>query len=74
MPDPESVLDESMSRRRVLAIGGGAVLVSLGAAGGMVELARREVARRDAPPRAALATSGASTCWPCSGNLSTTVS
>ena len=54
--DPEPIPGESMSRRRVLAIGGSAVLVALGASGGMVELARREVARRDAPARAALVT------------------
>jgi hypothetical protein len=43
--DP-SPRDASISRRRVLALGGGAVLAAVGVSGGMVEWARREAARR----------------------------
>ena len=48
MLEPEPLLEESMSRRRVLTIGGGAVLAAAGVSGGMVEWARRESNRRAA--------------------------
>lgn len=57
MPEPKSRLDESMSRRRVLALGGSAVLAAVGASGGMIEWARRESVRRDAAPVSVAATS-----------------
>ena len=59
MPDQPSVLDESMSRRRVLTIGGGAVLASLGLSVGGIEWARRTAAARAAgaaPPAAVAST------------------
>lgn len=57
MPEAEPMLDESMSRRRVLALGGGAVLAAVGASGGMIEWARRESARRADAPASVAATS-----------------
>ncbi len=57
MPEAEPMLDESMSRRRVLALGGGAVLAAVGASGGMIEWARRESARRAEAPGSVAATS-----------------
>lgn len=45
--------EEPISRRRVLALGGGAVLAAVGVSGGAIEWARREATRRQTPATAA---------------------
>ncbi|MGE3856887.1 MAG: hypothetical protein AB7G21_08005 [Dehalococcoidia bacterium] len=64
MSDARQPTDEGISRRRVLAIGGGAVLAAAGVSGGLIQWARLEAAGRGAPAPARAAATLAPTAPP----------